>query len=75
MARFGAPFALLQGRRPGEPDLNDTLHTREIDPARNAGIGNHFGRNKPDIFYDKSGSGNRFVGNHCNTSVPSRLCD
>src|SRR5215217_2913666 len=44
-------------------------------PRNNSVIGNHFGRNKPDIFWDKSGSGNRFVGNHCNTSVPSRLCD
>ena len=32
---------LLQGGRPGEPDLSDTAHTREIDPARNAGFGNH----------------------------------
>ena len=39
--RFGAPIALPQGRRPGELDLSDTLHTGEIDPARNAGIGNH----------------------------------
>jgi parallel beta-helix repeat protein len=41
----------------------------------NSVIGNHFGRNKPDIFWDKSGSGNRFVGNLCDTSVPSRLCN
>jgi hypothetical protein len=44
-------------------------------PRNNSIIGNHFGRNKPDIFYDKSGSGNRFIGNLCNTSVPSRLCN
>ncbi len=44
-------------------------------PRNNSVIGNHFGRNKPDIFYDKSGSGNRFVGNLCNSSVPSRLCN
>ena len=31
-------------------------------------------RNKPDIFWDKSGSGNSFVGNLCNSSVPSSLC-
>jgi hypothetical protein len=36
---------------------------------------NHFGRNKPDIFWDKSGSGNRFLGNLCDTSVPSSLCN
>ena len=47
----------------------------EPKPMNNSVTGNHFGRNKPDIFYDKSGSGNRFMGNHCNTSVPSRLCD
>ena len=41
----------------------------------NSVIGNHFGRNKPDIFWDESGSGNRFVGNLCNTSVPSSLCN
>jgi parallel beta-helix repeat protein len=41
----------------------------------NSVIGNHFGRNKPDIFWDKSGTGNRFVGNLCNTSVPSSLCN
>jgi hypothetical protein len=34
-----------------------------------------FGRNKPDIFWDESGSGNRFVGNLCNSSVPGRLCN
>ena len=44
-------------------------------PTNNSVIGNHFGRNKPDIFYDKSGSGNRFLGNLCNTSVPSSLCN
>jgi parallel beta-helix repeat protein len=41
----------------------------------NSVIGNHFGRNKPDIFWDESGSGNRFVGNLCNSSVPSSLCN
>jgi parallel beta-helix repeat protein len=44
-------------------------------PGNNSVTGNHFGRNKPDIFWDESGSGNRFVGNLCNTSVPSRLCN
>ena len=53
-----------------DPFFGDTTK-----PRNNSIIGNHFGRNKPDIFYDKSGSGNRFVGNLCNTSVPSRLCD
>ena len=44
-------------------------------PRNNSVVGNDFGRNKPDIFWDESGSGNRFVGNLCNTSVPTRLCD
>jgi parallel beta-helix repeat protein len=44
-------------------------------PTNNSVIGNHFGRNKPDIFWDKSGSGNRFVANLCDTSVPSSLCN
>ena len=44
-------------------------------PMNNSVIGNHFGRNKPDIFWDKSGSGNRFLGNLCDTSVPSSLCN
>src|SRR5215216_2011279 len=44
-------------------------------PMNNSVIGNHFGRNKPDIFWDESASGNRFLGNLCNTSVPSSLCN
>ena len=44
-------------------------------PRNNSVVGNHFGRNKPDIFWDESASGNRFVGNLCNTSVPSSLCN
>jgi parallel beta-helix repeat protein len=44
-------------------------------PRNNSVTGNHFGRNKPDIYWDKSGSGNSFVGNLCNTSVPSSLCN
>ena len=44
-------------------------------PRNNSVIGNHFGRNKPDIFWDDSGSGNSFLGNLCNSSVPSSLCN
>ena len=45
------------------------------DGSRDSSVtGNRFGRNKPDIFWDKSGSGNRFVGNDCDTSVPTSLC-
>jgi parallel beta-helix repeat protein len=44
-------------------------------PKDNTVIANHFGRNKPDIFYDGSGSGNQFRANYCDTSVPSSLCN
>jgi parallel beta-helix repeat protein len=44
-------------------------------PTNNSVTGNHFGHNKPDIFWDESGSGNRFLGNLCDTSVPSSLCN
>src|SRR5919107_2059858 len=44
-------------------------------PRNNSVTGNHFGHNKPDIFWDKSGTGNRFVGNFCNTSVPTSMCN
>src|SRR5215203_2747586 len=46
----------------------DPLFGGTTKPMNNSVIGNHFGRNKPDIFWDKSGSGNRFLGNLCNTS-------
>src|SRR5215208_4249168 len=45
------------------------------EPRNNSVTGNHFGHNKPDIFWDESSSGNRFLGNLCNTSVPSSLCN
>jgi nitrous oxidase accessory protein NosD len=44
-------------------------------PQDNLVRGNTILRNRPDIFWDKSGSGNRFVGNVCNTSVPTSLCN
>jgi parallel beta-helix repeat protein len=47
----------------------------KAQPRNNSVIGNHFGHNKPDIFWDESGSGNSFLGNLCDTSVPSRLCN
>ena len=55
--------------------VNPYVDGRTPKPRNNSVIGNHFGRNKPDIFWDKSGSGNRFLGNLCNTSVPSSLCN
>jgi hypothetical protein len=43
-------------------------------PTNNTLTGNKILRNKPDIFWDKSGSGNRFKPNDCKTSKPARLC-
>ena len=43
-------------------------------PKDNLVQGNTILRNRPDIFWDKSGSGNRFVDNVCRTSEPKRLC-
>jgi parallel beta-helix repeat protein len=53
----------------------DPYSSRAPKPMNNSVIGNHFGHNKPDIFWDRSGSGNRFVGNLCDKSVPSSLCN
>jgi parallel beta-helix repeat protein len=53
----------------------DPYSSRSPKPMNNSVIGNHFGHNKPDIFWDKSGSGNSFLGNLCDTSVPSSLCN
>jgi parallel beta-helix repeat protein len=73
----------LSGNVPSGPTAVSGGVVVSTDPAfggsaklrNNSVIGNHFGRNKPDIFWDKSGSGNRFLGNLCNTSVPSSLCN
>jgi nitrous oxidase accessory protein NosD len=43
-------------------------------PTDNTVIGNTILRNEPDIFWDESGSGNRFAPNNCETSVPDGLC-
>ena len=55
--------------------VNPYDDSRGPKPTNNSVTGNHFGRNKPDIFYDKSGSGNSFIGNLCNSSVPRSLCN
>jgi nitrous oxidase accessory protein NosD len=44
-------------------------------PRNNTVVANNFGRNKPDIRWDRTGSGNVFGPNNCNSSVPSRLCN
>jgi nitrous oxidase accessory protein NosD len=43
-------------------------------PTNNTITGNTILRNKPDIFWDKSGSGNRLKPNNCKTSKPGSLC-
>jgi nitrous oxidase accessory protein NosD len=43
-------------------------------PTNNTVVGNTILRNKPDILWDKSGSGNRFEPNNCKTSKPGGLC-
>ena len=73
----------LSGNVPSGPTAFSGGVVVSTDPAfggsaklrNNSVTGNHFGRNKPDIFWDKSGSGNSFVGNLCDTSVPSSLCN
>src|SRR5215210_6898352 len=44
-------------------------------PTNNTLTDNTILRNKPDIFWDKSGSGNRLAPNNCKTSKPGRLCE
>ena len=72
----------LSGNVPSAPPLSlagcgldGPVLQRRAKPKNNSVIGNHFGRNKPDIYWDESGSGNSFVGNLCNKSVPSSLCN
>jgi nitrous oxidase accessory protein NosD len=44
-------------------------------PTNNTVTANTILRNKPDIFWDKSGSGNRLKPNNCKKSEPGRLCE
>jgi parallel beta-helix repeat protein len=53
----------------------DPFDIETTKPMNNSVTGNLLGHNKPDIFWDESGSGNRFLGNLCDTSVPSSLCN
>ncbi len=58
-----------------DPYFRGTKFGGTQKPKNNSVIANHFGRNKPDIFYDGSGAGNVFRANDCDTSVPVRLCN
>jgi nitrous oxidase accessory protein NosD len=72
----------LSGNVPSGPTAFSGGVVVSTDPAfggsaklrNNSVIGNHFGCNKPDIFYDGSGSGNQFRANYCDTSMPTSLC-
>jgi parallel beta-helix repeat protein len=53
----------------------DPFFGETIKPRNNTVTANNFGRNKPDIYWDGSGTGNVLRPNNCDTSVPSRLCN
>ena len=57
-----------------DPYFRGTTFGGTQKPTNNTVTANHFGRNKPDIFWDKSGTGNVFRANYCDTSVPTSLC-
>jgi parallel beta-helix repeat protein len=46
----------------------------ERPPTNNFVLGNVLRDNEPDLFWDETGSGNRFVDNDCETSEPPDLC-
>jgi parallel beta-helix repeat protein len=58
---FSGGVAVVRGLE-GTPPTNNTVTSNTIL------------RNKPDILWDKSGSGNRLKPNDCKTSKPGRLC-
>jgi hypothetical protein len=87
LVSFKAVRRLLKAKqRPSRPSglttvnttLTLTLHAKGriegTPPTDNAVIGNTILRNEPDIFWDESGSGNRFAPNNCQTSVPEGPC-
>jgi hypothetical protein len=43
-------------------------------PANNLVQGNVLLRNRPDLFWDRTGAGNLFPRNVCRTSTPAGLC-
>jgi parallel beta-helix repeat protein len=43
-------------------------------PTNDTVVGNTILRNRPDILWDESGSGNRLAPNNCKTSKPGGLC-
>jgi hypothetical protein len=57
-----------------DPYFRGTPFGGRQKPKDNTVATNHFGPNKPDIYWDKSGTGNRFIANYCDTSMPTSLC-
>jgi parallel beta-helix repeat protein len=57
-----------------DPYFRGTPFGGRQKPKDNTVAANHFRRNKPDIYWDKSGTGNVFRANYCDTSVPTSLC-
>ena len=62
------PHPCLWGGR----SLEDPYFKKEQPkPMNNSVIGNHFGPNKPDIFWDETGSGDSFAGNAATLACPA----
>jgi hypothetical protein len=82
---LGARDVEVHGNRildnvPSDPQAfsGGVLAVRGIEgtpPTDNTVTGNTILRNEPDIFWDETGSGNRFEPNNCETSVPEDLCE
>jgi hypothetical protein len=52
----------------------DAFFGGAIKPRNNTVTGNDFGRNRPDIRWDGTGTGNVLRPNNCDASIPARLC-
>jgi parallel beta-helix repeat protein len=72
---------VVTSNRPSGPSLvsggiavASTAFLGGSDPVGNLVKGNRLRDNQPDLFYDGSGSGNVFVHNSCETSIPDGLC-
>ena len=52
----------------------DTTGFGGTTPMNNTFEDNDLSGNDPDVFWDGTGTGNRFDGNDCSTSVPPGLC-
>jgi parallel beta-helix repeat protein len=63
------------GRDPSSGGVVVAGNGEGIAPKNNTVVANNFGRNRPDIRWKGTGTGNVFGPNNCNTSVPARLCD